>query len=90
MSEGLKLVQHPATNLADIPMQLRRLAERIERGEFQPDTAVVILGTGMQEPRVFGYGNAGDSMRIVGLLQCAVSVVVEARPSPAPAGKPAA
>lgn len=34
MSAGLKVVELPATEMLDVPAALRRMADRIEAGEF--------------------------------------------------------
>lgn len=67
-----QLVNFPRTNLADVPLQLRRLADRIESGEEPAsDHAIVVLEHASGGLSVFGFGKAGDLAREVGLLHMA-------------------
>lgn len=47
---------HDGPSLADIPAQLRVLADRIENGELVADGAFVLVPRERDYPTVFGYG----------------------------------
>lgn len=71
MSNGkLKLVEFPQTSLADIPEQLRKLADSIEAGEYENRSECVVVLAGGKGLSVFGYGEATGTVAHY-LLCCA-------------------
>lgn len=59
---GPTLVQlHEGPSLADIPAQLRAMADRIEKGELVADGLFVLIPREQSYPTVFGYGVVGGA-----------------------------
>lgn len=72
---ALKVVPLPVLDLREIPANLRRLADEIEKGET-PHAAIVVLGMKDGEAQVYGYGPNMDGLRLLGWLQLATDVGV--------------
>lgn len=53
----LKLVDHGRADLSDVPLMLRRLADRYENGDYGDDqTVFVVVPRNGDYPIVMGYG----------------------------------
>lgn len=54
----VELIKFPKSDISDIPLMLRKLADRIEAGEFnEVRTAFVVLPVDGGWPRLMGYGD---------------------------------
>ena len=69
-----------ATSLADIPGQLRQMADMIEQGKHTGNSAVFILLHEDAEPedwpQIFGWGEALGDYQMVGVLEMAKTFFV--------------
>lgn len=60
---------HAAPPLTDIAGRLRDLADRVERGEVEPEAAyVVLVHQDSFQPSFYGYGAVADRHGIAGLF----------------------
>ena len=67
ISEVVRLRELPP--LTDIAGHLRHLADRVERGEIQPEAAYVVFGMpDTLDPAFFGFGRIADRHGISGLF----------------------
>lgn len=60
---------HDLPPLTDIAGRLRHLADQVERGEIQPESAYVVFG--MQdafEPIFYGFGRIADRHGVAGVF----------------------
>lgn len=69
---GLKVVALPVMDLRQIPENLRKLADQIERGDCPPVAAVVTLGYDTGTAEVYGYGPDLDGIRTLGWLNLGI------------------
>jgi hypothetical protein len=73
--EGLRVVDFPRTNLADVALQLRQLADWIESAKDEQFTAIVILGRECQHVNVYGFGARTSGLEVQGWLARAAAHV---------------
>lgn len=65
----LKLATLPVKDLRDLSAGLRRVADLLDSGEYDPAcAAIVVLGYSDQDVRVYGYGNRANPLEISGWL----------------------
>lgn len=64
----MKVVGLPQTNLADVALQLRKMAEWIETSEMPYVTCVLVMGMPDQDVRVYGFGQRTSGLEIQGWL----------------------
>lgn len=61
-------------SLKDIPNQMRRLADEIERGDVLADGVLcLVVSGGERGPAMYAWGETGDRYREAGILQAAVA-----------------
>lgn len=65
----VRLRDSPSLN--DLPGQLRQLADKIERGEVEGETAICIVPQATGWPLLYGWGPQFERMAIVGILETA-------------------
>lgn len=66
-------IREDTTLVNDIPGQLRALADRIDAGEVEAESAICVIPMEGDWPTIYGWGeDMGDFGRI-GLLQTAVT-----------------
>lgn len=70
----MNVVEWPATDLKDIALQLRRMADWVEKCD-EHLSCVVILGRGSGEPNVYGWGFRVSGLEMQGWLARATSHV---------------
>ena len=65
----MKVVQFSNTPaLNDVPGRLRWLAEEIEAGRIESESAIILLPKSGEHPRIYGYGNVeGENHPIIQL-----------------------
>lgn len=63
----MNLVQIPATDLANIAAQLRKLADRVETSD-EHLSCIVVLGHGNCETSVYGWGYRVSGLEMQGWL----------------------
>ncbi len=71
----MKVTELPRTNLADVALQLRRLADWIEQARDAQLTCIVVLGRASQEVHVYGFGARVSGLETQGWLARAQSHV---------------
>lgn len=82
MKPDLKVVIHPANNLMDVPLQLRRLADQFEKGEPSATRCILITEEeGNPEPGVYEMGAVGGRLSLIGMLFLAAHTMSAMGPS---------
>jgi hypothetical protein len=76
--DGLRVVPIDTPNLNDVPAMLRRLADKIERGEKPALLQAVLVGTvaGTGETEVWSWGECPNVQQAVGLLHWGIDRLV--------------
>jgi hypothetical protein len=72
----MNIVTLPVNNLNDIPAMARRFADDVEAGVYGVVDAVVVSITTDTGFTSFGWGDADDGFKVVGMLQCAANVQI--------------
>jgi hypothetical protein len=70
----VNVTEFPRTNLADVALQLRKLADWVETADEQL-TCIVILGRASQEVNVHGFGARTSGLEVQGWLARATAHV---------------
>lgn len=77
----LKVVPLYDSNAANIPAMLRRLAQQIEDGDYQPEMIQCVMLQRYDDVlsvECFGWGlDAGDRFRAAGVLHAGIAALVE-------------
>lgn len=73
----LNVVQLPVSNLMDVPVMLRRLADDIEAGNYGTVESVFSIVESETEIALFGHGEARDCFYNIGLLEYAKADMLE-------------
>lgn len=66
---SLNVVPLPTRNLNDIAAMARKLADDIDGGEYGSTNACIVVLESDTGLVTFGWGDADDSMRVIGLLE---------------------
>lgn len=62
-------------SLADVPGRLRELADQVERGDYGPVLAAVVVIEQTEEVAAFAFGQGADVVRSAGLLHLGLGVL---------------
>jgi hypothetical protein len=68
-----------APTLNDIPGQLRRMADMIERGEVAGQTAIFVLDDGASKPEAIYLWGIGGSNDRIAILEMAKAMMIAER-----------
>lgn len=86
----MNVVQFKQTNLADVALNLRKLADWVDSLPAQDLSAIIIFGRNTQDVNVYGFGQRTSGLEMQGWLQRAtfhvsgnVSRASEDSPGPA-------
>jgi hypothetical protein len=71
----MNVVEFPQTDLRDIALQLRRMADWIEKADYREMSCIVILGMPSQAVNVYGWGARTSGLEMQGWLARATSSV---------------
>jgi hypothetical protein len=64
----LNVVAFPGNNLNDVPLMARKFTDDVEAGKYGEVRAVVLAVESTDGFSTFGWGDADDPFRVVGLL----------------------
>lgn len=64
----MNVTEFPRTNLADVALQLRKLADWIETAKDEQFTCLVILGRANQDVNVYGFGARTSGLEVQGWI----------------------
>ncbi len=64
----MNVTEFPRTNLADVALQLRKLADWVDTANDAQLTAIVIFGRASQEVNVYGFGARTSGLEVQGWL----------------------
>jgi hypothetical protein len=67
----MNIVQLPTNNLNDIPRMARQFADDVEAGQYGQVNAVVMAIDAEHGSTSFGWGEAGNQFKIIGMFQTA-------------------
>jgi hypothetical protein len=73
---GLKIVEMRKNTLREIPSMLRKIADDIDKGEYDPEIGILILHDD-GETNIFEWGDVKGRMYTMGLLSRALQLVGE-------------
>ena len=73
----MNVVTLPITDLKDIALQLRKMADWVEKSD-EPLSCVVILGRANQDVNVYGWGHRVSGLEAQGWIARATSHVANA------------
>ena len=68
---SVKIVEFSNSSIANMPLQLRTLAEKIERGEYGEYFEGVVVLNGHRHFSIFGFGPDAEGPRVHFLMACA-------------------
>lgn len=71
----MNVTEFPRTNLADVALQLRKLADWVDTANDEHFTCLVIFGRASQEVNVYGFGARTSGLEIQGWLARAATHV---------------
>jgi hypothetical protein len=71
----MKVVEFPVTNLNDLALQLRKMADWIEKAPDPYLTCILILGRADQDVNVYGWGHRTSGLEVQGWLTRAQHLV---------------
>lgn len=66
-------IREDTTLVNDIPGQLRALADRIDAGEIEAESAICVIPVSGDWPIIYGWGEDMGDLGRIGLLQLAVT-----------------
>lgn len=73
----MNIVDFPYKNLNDIPAMLRKFADAAENGDYGYLRTAFLIVENDDDVEYFGWGNADDPLRNIGLLHLAVEAMMK-------------